>query len=473
MANVVEYAPNGVAVTTADGQIVLGNAELERMFGYSRQALLEMNIGRLIPERFRDSHAVLRDGNPNKFESRTVGAGRELFGLRANSTEFPIEIGVSILPTIDGTMVVETIVDISVRKRLERMFQKVVEAAPCGMVMVDARGRIMLVNAQTEAMFGYVRSELIGNRLEILLPERLHAAHEYHRRSFATSPAIRQIGADADLTAHRKDGSEFPVEIGLNPVPGEEGGLVLATVTDVTQRKAMQLKLRRANADLEEFTYAASHDLKSPLRGISDLVEWISEDLGPQAAADVRRNLARVSDRVHRLERIIEDLLTYAHAGATAAESVAVDPEALISEIVAITTAPSEFKIRTHVDAQPFVTARAPLETVLRNLLSNAVKHHDRANGCVDVRVVDDGRYCLFTVADDGPGIPVASHERAFRMFQTLSTDERAHSGIVLALCKRMVESHGGRIKLDSADGVRGTSFHVWWPKFQWRSHDQ
>ncbi|HEY1312567.1 MAG TPA: PAS domain-containing sensor histidine kinase [Steroidobacteraceae bacterium] len=474
MSQVVEFAPNGVAVTTADGRIVLSNVELERMFGYSRRQILELNIGRLIPERFRSSHAVLRDGHPSRFESRTVGAGRELFGLRANASEFPIEIGVSVVQTAEGPLVVETIVDISVRKRLERMFQKVVEAAPCGMVMVDAQGRIMLVNTQSEAMFGYQRAELIGNGLEMLLPERLRATHKDHRRTFAATPAIRQMGGlDADLTARRKDGSEFPVEIGLNPVPGEDEGLVLATVTDMTQRKSIELKLRQANADLEEFTSAASHDLKSPLRGISNLVEWIVEDLGPEAAPAVTRNLARVSDRIHRLERIIEDLLTYARAGVTAAAAVPVDLHELIAGIVLILAPPSSFRIRVHVEAQPCVAAKAPLETVLRNLISNAVKHHDRADGELVIRIADEGRYCLFTIADDGPGIPQAAQEGAFRMLHTYSSNEREHSGIGLALCKRMVAANGGRIQLESHDGVRGATFRVWWPRFQWVSHEQ
>jgi signal transduction histidine kinase len=125
------------------------------------------------------------------------------------------------------------------------------------------------------------------------------------------------------------------------------------------------------------------------------------------------------------------------------------------------------------VNAEPFVTTKTPLEAVLRNLIGNAVKHHDRQAGNVEIRVEDVGRYCVFTVSDDGPGIPVAAQERVFRMFQTLSPTARAGSGMGLALSKRLVESHGGRIALESADGVRGTSLRVWWPRFQWRkSHD-
>ncbi len=476
MSQVLEFAPNGFALTLVDGRIVLVNAELERMFGYSREELLESHIERLFPERFRHGHALLRDGDWDDFKPRSMGAGRELFGLKADGSEFPIEIGINALRTPGGMLVVESIADISVRKRLERMFQKIVEAAPCGIVMIDAHGRIAMVNPQAEAMFGYARAELIGNPLEMLLPERLRAAHGAHRRAFGANPAIRQMGVGRDLTARRKDGSEFPVEIGLNPVAGnpgsgEQDGMVLAAVTDITRRNTMQLELRQANANLEEFTYAASHDLKSPLRGISDLVEWIAEDLGEGVSPTVARNLVRVSDRVKRLDRVIDDLLAYARAGATSSEAVMVDLRALIDGVLELLPRPSGFRIRVHVEAQPFVTSKTPMESMLRNLIGNAIKHHDRAAGTIDIRVEDIGRYCVFSIVDDGPGIPAAHHERVFRMFQTLARGSPEHSGIGLALSKRLVEAHGGWIKLDSAEGARGTAFHVWWPRFQWRKN--
>ena len=471
MGQIVEFAPNGFALTTVDGRIFVANAELERMFGHSREELLRMHIEALLPERFRSSHAQLRDGNWNDFKPRTMGAGRELFGLKSDGSEFPIEIGINALVTPGGVVVVETIADISVRKRLERMFQKIVEAAPCGIIMIDAQGRIVLANPQAELMFGYSLAELIGNSLEILLPDRLRAAHSVHRQAFIAAPAIRQMGVGRDLTARRKDGTEFPVEIGLNPVPGDRDGMVLAAVTDITRRNNMQLELRQANANLEEFTSAASHDLKSPLRGIADLVEWIVEDLGDKASAEVTRNLSRVSDRVRRLDRVVDDLLAYARAGATASEAVSVDVQLLIAGVLELLPMPPGFNVRTHVDARPFVTNKAPLESVIRNLIGNAVKHHDKSGGIIEIRVEDVGRYCVFTVSDDGPGIPPAYQQRVFRMFQALNANDPHSTGIGLALSKRLVEAHGGWIKLESAEGVRGTAFHVWWPRFQWRKN--
>jgi len=351
----------------------------------------------------------------------------------------------------------------------EQLTQRIVEAAPCGMVMIDARGAIVLVNPQAESMFGYARNELIGKPLEILLPERFGRAHSGHRGNFSSAPSMRQMGVGRDLTARRKDGSEFPVEIGLNPVPGDEGGLVLAAVTDITRRKAMQLELRQANANLEEFTYAASHDLKSPLRGISDLVEWIVEDLGGAEPQEVSRNLGRIRDRIQRLERVIDDLLAYARAGTTFTDAVQVDLEDLLAGILEVLPRPPGFSVSLEIKAEPFVTNKAPLESVLRNLINNAYRHHDLPTGNISIGVADIGRYCVFTVKDDGPGIPPASQERVFRIFQTLAAEAHEHSGIGLALSKRLVEAHGGWIKLESTAGVRGTAFHLWWPRYQYR----
>lgn len=469
LPQVVEFAPSGVALTMVDGRILLVNAELERMFGYSRADLLDCSIERLVPERYRSGHALFRDGNANDFKPCAMGAGRELIGLRENGSEFPIEIGINALQTPDGVLVVETIVDITVRKRLERTFQKIVEATPCGMIIIDAQGTIVLANPQAEMMFGYDRAELIGGSLEMLVPERLRATHGALRQAFHQAPAIRQVGVDRDLTGRRKDGSEFPVEIGLNLVPGEEDGLVLAAVTDITRRKAMQLALRQANSNLEEFTYAASHDLKSPLHGIADLIDWIGEDLGDTASQEVTRNLGRVRDRIQRLDRVIDDLLAYAHAGIAFTDAVPIEVEKLVAGVLEILPRPAGFHVSVQINAQPFVTNKVPLESVLRNLIDNAVKHHDRPTGQIRVRVEDVGQYCVFSVSDDGPGIPPAAQERVFRIFQTLGGGTGRHSGIGLALSKRLVEAHGGWMKIESVAGVRGTAFHVWWPRFPWR----
>lgn len=472
LAQIVEAAPTGVVMVDAGGTIQLVNTALELVFGYRRTELIGQPIEILLPERLRHGHMALRQGYFSDPRPRAMGAGRELYARHANGNEFPIEIGLSAVTTAAGTQAIATVIDISARKRLEQTFKNIVAAAPYGLVMIDAAGRIALCNARLEKMFGYAGDELLGQKIETLLPERYRAAHIHHRDAFLVAPTSRDMGVGRDLMGLHKSGAEFPVEIGLNPVPGEKGTLVLAAVTDISKRKQVELDLRQANAHLEEFTYVASHDLKSPLRGISDLVEWVSDDLGAAAPSEVKHNLERIGMRVKRMERIIEDLLTYARAGRASTELTQVEPRALIDDILEVAAIPAAFEVAVHVTVQPFMAARTPLETVLRNLIGNAVKHHDKDRGRIEIAAVDADLYCEFTVADDGPGIAFKDRERVFRMFQTATAAERTGSGIGLAISKRMVEAHGGRIVLESENRTRGTRFRFWWPRYSRRVVD-
>jgi signal transduction histidine kinase len=250
--------------------------------------------------------------------------------------------------------------------------------------------------------------------------------------------------------------------------------MTLAVVSDISVRKRLELELRQANDNLQEFSYVASHDLRSPLRGIADLVEWIQADLGAQAAPEVTRNLGRVTLRIQRMERLIDDLLNYARAGRAATEFSAVDLDALVRGILEIQPPPAGFGIDLDLAVPVFQATRIPLETALRNLLSNAVKHHDRPTGRISVTACVDDNFCQISVTDDGPGVPATGRERIFKLFQTLAASERAGSGIGLALTKRLVEIHGGRIEVISpvSDG-RGACFRFWWPRFPRRTSDE
>jgi len=331
--------------------------------------------------------------------------------------------------------------------------------------VVDASGQIVLVNSKLESIFGYARSELVGKPLEMLLPERLKRSHIQHRQSYNAEPEAREMGAGRDLMARHRDGSEFAVEIGLSPMELSGRMLIMATVIDITTRKMIEARLQQINASLEEFTYVASHDLRSPIHGISELVTWIAEDLGEGMPDSVRRNLSRIDVRIKRVERMIEDLLLYARAGRYSSEQSLIEPDALIQRTLELLTIPEGFQISVDCTATPFNGARVPLETILRNLLSNALKHHDREQGCIAFRARDEGQFCVFEVADDGPGVPPGSAERIFKIFETVSASERGTSGVGLAVAKRLAESHGARVALLSEGAARGATFRVSWPR--------
>ncbi len=184
-------------------------------------------------------------------------------------------------------------------------------------------------------------------------------------------------------------------------------------------------------------------------------------------------NIERIKIRINRMEHLVDDLLIYARAGKRAGESTQVNVPELICGIIEMHPIPESFSIIQRIDIDLIQAARTPLETVLRNLFNNALKHHDGINPRIEICAEAEGSYCLFSVIDNGPGIPDAAHERVFRLFQTLTANERAGSGIGLALAKRLTESHGGRIELAKQQGARGAFFRVWWPRFPRRDIDE
>ncbi|HEV3191293.1 MAG TPA: PAS domain S-box protein, partial [Polyangiaceae bacterium] len=256
----LEAAPDAVVIVDRFGKIVLINAQAESLFGYPRVELIGQPVEKLVPERFRRKHPSHRAGFFGAPKARGMGSGVELFGLRRDGTEFPIEISLSPLETEEGTLVSSAIRDITDRKKAEDKFRGLMESAPDAMVIVNKDGRILLVNAQAERLFGYSRDELIDQWVELLVPERFRKRHPGHRTGYFSSPKPRGMGSGLELYGLRKDGTEFPIEISLSPLETAEGTLVSSAIRDITERQKVQQAIVEANRMKSEFLANMSHE---------------------------------------------------------------------------------------------------------------------------------------------------------------------------------------------------------------------
>jgi PAS domain S-box-containing protein len=488
LSAIVAHSEDAIVSKNLQGIITSWNPGAEQLFGHTAAEAIGQPISLIIPPERAGDEAYL-DYLQNSHRTERF----ETFRMHKDGGRIEVSFIESPIRDAEGHMigVSKVIRDIGELKRAEDKFRIVVESAPNAIVMINRAGEIALVNSRTEQWFGYSREELIGQPVEILVPERFRNAHVGHRTSFFTKPTMvgpseRAMGLGRDLFAVRKDGSEFPIEVGLNPIQTDDGPMVLSAIVDVTKRKQVEqnirefneilerqveertAQLRNANKELEEFAYAASHDLKAPLRVIDNCSKWIEEDLEEHLSGDTRENMNLLRGRVRRMEKLLDDLLEYARIGrasdARYAETVTGD--AMMKDVLGLLS-PDGFTVNVSPNFTRIQVRAMPLQQILMNLIGNAIKHHDKGHGCIDVTVEDRGTYFAFAVKDDGPGIPERFHQQIFKMFQTLRPrDQVEGSGMGLAMVRKHIEIFGGTMNLESCEG-QGSTFRFTWPKQQ------
>ena len=343
-----------------------------------------------------------------------------------------------------------------------------------GMVgYVDARHRVGFLNDEFSSWFDLQTqdvADLFGRPLSEVFSRDPFPGLEQ------LETALQGTETRSEHRLSRRGSKRRDVEAFYRPHKGADGSVlgVVVLLTDITERKRMARELaeqaktmRRANEELEQFAYVASHDLKAPLRAIENLVGWIEEDLDALLTADTRKNMDLLKSRVQRLESLLDDLLGYSRAGRDDARVEDIDIGRLIADVSSMVDPPAGFMIATEGVMPSMRSAKAPLMQAFQNLIGNALKHHDHPeDGHIWIEVLEDGPMLEFAVADDGPGIPSKYRDRVFGMFQTLKPrDQIEGSGMGLAIVRKLVDRQGGRIWLDDGREKRGVTVRFTWPR--------
>lgn len=444
---VLDSASEGIVVVDASGAIVLVNARLEAMFGYSGAELVGQALEFLVPE-----------------ESRV--------GRRKDGTRFPVEISLSYSGAGQRLVCVGFITDISERKRTEDALHRseaqaraVLEAASEAILIVDRHGTLVSVNRRAETMFGYPRNQMIGASLEMLLPERLRELHAAHRASYFRDPHVRPMGRGLHLLARRADGSEFPVEISLSYVETDDGLRGLAFVTDITQRQAIERASRQSErlTALGQLSAGMAHEVNNPIGVMTTRIELMLMDAeANKLPAEVVDDLRVLHRHAQRVATITSSLLSFARQSPQ--ERTLVDLNDVVTAVVVLVGPQYERQgVRIHEELTsslpPVLGQVNALQQVILNLVTNAAQAMP-TGGELTITTSVHERSVRVVVADTGTGI---AREHLSRIFEPFFTTKPSGTGLGLSVTYGILEDHQASIDVESTVG-QGTRFVMTFP---------
>lgn len=513
---IVEASPLAIIALDGDGSVRMWNASAERMFSWSENEVLGRQNPTIPPDLLPEYRSLVA--------ARMQGlsqVGFETMRVRKDGTLIDVRVWSAPLRDSNGeiTGIMTILADTTDRNRedreraqlraseqaaraevdVEKRYRKLLEASPDATLEVDRQGQIVLVNLQTERLFGYTRTELLGSHIEMLIPDRFRGRHPDHRDAFFEHPVMRPMGTGLELYARRSDGSEFAVDVTLSPYDWEGSGRVICVVRDVTERKHSEEQIQMLNQHLEqrtaeliatnkelelrnrevervnrlkdEFLAGMSHELRTPLNSIIGFSDLLAEQGAANFNPKQKRFLGHIQQGSRHLLELINDILDLSKIEAGHLELKYEDFEVsqAVAEVVAtvrpIATA-KNIQFESTVAGDLFLYAdRLRFKQVLYNLLSNAIKF-TAAGGRVSIESSDGQRSIRFCVADTGIGIPAGEQEAIFESFHQVGTTTkgvREGTGLGLAITKRLVEQHGGSIWVESELG-KGSRFFFTMP---------
>ncbi len=495
-----ELSPSMMSIVReSDLKYLSVNQSFERGLGYTRNETVghtSAELGMLVDDANRQKvlETVRTNGAYNDFEVQVRARSGAILDLWGSADTM----------TLNGQRcILALFFDITERKRAQLAWQHtqetrhhqaegqaallatLVEASDDAIIGKALDSTVVSWNRGAEQIFGYTAEEMVGQLITELVPEDRIDEEAYILGKIKAGHVVSRY----ETVRRHKGGHLLDVSLTVSPIRDHDGFVVGASkvARDITEHKraeneilrfnqTLELKvaertseLQIANEKLEAFAYAASHDLKAPLRVINNTTKWLEEDLEKHLTPDTRETMTQLRRRVGRMEKLLDDLLAYSKVGRVLDKDdlEIVTGDHLMTNILDMLAPPPHFAVKVDPNFAAIQVPRMPLQQILFNLINNAIKHHDKPQGVIEVTCADSPEFYLFAVKDDGPGIAPQFHERIFKMFETLKPREQVEgSGIGLALVERNVKIFGGRLSLDSAEG-RGSVFRIGWPKQQ------
>jgi PAS domain S-box-containing protein len=496
--DVVENIPIGVCIWRLDNleemssfRLLELNPAAGQLLDITRHDDLGKTIVECFPNALTDTHqnAVKAYAEVVR-QNRVQELGEVVYGDERRSRQI---FGVKAFPLPDRCVGV-AFENITERKHIERALVKsthryrtVVNSIKEVIFQTDLEGRWTLLNIAWADITGYTIIESLKRSFTdfIFAPEeRQHCLKLFHaliageQNSFHYEFRIqtkhgdfRWLEINAQLNREDEDEEITGASGTLNDITKRKQteAMLQSRAEELSRLNTMLLRtaseLEKRNKELEQFAYVTSHDLKAPLRAIANLSEWIEEDLEDTLTSDTKHQMSLLRGRVRRMENLINALLQYSRVGRIKSQPERVDVMLLLNEIIDSLAPPPEFTIAIDGEMPILVTERLPLSQVFSNLISNAIKHHHGDKGSIGIAVEDKGNFYQFSVTDDGPGIAPQYHDKIFIIFQTLEArDNKENTGIGLSIVKKIIETQGGTIQIESQLG-QGTTFRFTWKK--------